>query len=678
MNSNLASWHGRRSAALIDFLIIGILGSVLYLISVQTEAHLIIDQWAEGRRFLGLKLNEFIVVFAFLGIAFSIFSLRRWNELNCEITEREKSEKKLLESEEKFRNLAEKSLTGIYLVQDGVFKYVNPLLAELFGYTVEELTDKMGPSDVVFPEDLPVVRENLRKRVSGEIKAIHYSFRVIRKDKEIIHVSVYGTRTQYRGSPAVIGTLLDITERRQKAEALRQSEERYRNLVDNARDIIFTLSTDGKFTSLNPVFEILTGWSGSAWLGKPFVPLLHPDEAPLVVESFQRALRGEIPPTLELRILSEQGEYLMFEITSTPFISDGKVISVLGIARDITGRKRIEENLVRQSCEIAIKNMELSTLYKISSAISQTINMQSLFKNILNTITEMDTLKVQRRAGIFIVEGEKLILTAHLGHPEEFLALHKNITIHDCLCGLAARTGEIIISKNCHTDCSHIIVYSDMAPHGHIIIPLKTADRTVGVLYLYLLPDAEVRESVITMLTTIGNQIGMAISNSVLFEETKRLSLLDPLTGLANRRCMNIEFERNLARARRFGNSFSIILLDIDNFKNFNDAYGHTKGDRLLADIGKILSNAVRGLDLVARFGGEEFLILLPETELAIACKVAERIRKSVEAKTSITLSLGVTSCSSGIYTIEDFIKRADDALYQAKQKGKNRVEVGV
>ncbi len=357
MGSNLASWCGRRLAALIDFIIIGILGSALYLISVQTEAHLIIAQWAEGRLFLGLKLNEFIVVFAFLGIAFSIFSLRRWNELHYEIAERKKSEKKLLESKEKFRNLAEQSLTGIYLLQDGVFKYVNPLLAELFGYTVEELTDKMGPSDVVFPEDFPVVRENLRKRVSGEIKSIHYSFRIIRKNKEIIYVDVYGARTTYNGQSAVIGTLLDITERKKAERALSESEERYRNLVDNARDIIFTLSTDGKFTSLNPVFEILTGWPSSEWIGNSFVPILHPDEVPLVMEMFQRALRGEIPPILELRILSEQGEYLMFEITSTPFISDGKVISVLGIARDITDRKRIEEHLVRQSCEIAIKKL---------------------------------------------------------------------------------------------------------------------------------------------------------------------------------------------------------------------------------------------------------------------------------------------------------------------------------
>jgi diguanylate cyclase (GGDEF)-like protein/PAS domain S-box-containing protein len=541
----------KRLAAIIDFLIIGILGSALYLIAAQTDAHFIIDQWAEGMRFLGLELNEVFVVFAFLGIAFSVFSLRRWNELNIE-----------------------------------------------------------------------------------------------------------------------------LARRLQVEEELQESEERYRNLVDNARDIIFTLSTDGKFISLNPVFEMLTGWSSSKWIGNSFVPLLHPDEVPLVMEMFQRALRGEMPPTLELRILSEQGEYLMFEITSTPFISDGKVISVLGIARDITGRKRIEEHIVRQSCDIAIKNMELLTLHKVSSAISHTIDRESLFKNILNTITELDILKVKRQAGIFIVEGDRLNLITHLGHPKAFLDMHKNMTVNDCLCGLAVRKGEIVISKNSHTDCHHTIKYPGMEPHGHIIIPLKIADKVLGVLYLYLLPDAELGASILTTLVTIGEQIGIAINNSMLYEETRELSLHDPLTGLANRRMMSIVFERSFARAKRFGSSFSIIMLDLDNFKTYNDTHGHTGGDRLIVEVAGILSEEVRALDLVARYGGEEFLILLPETDLTIACKVAERIRKSVEAKTAITLSLGVTSCCPGIMTMKDFITKADDALYHAKQKGKNRVEI--
>ena len=162
----------------------------------------------------------------------------------------------------------------------------------------------------------------------------------------------------------------------------------------------------------------------------------------------------------------------------------------------------------------------------------------------------------------------------------------------------------------------------------------------------------------------------------MLYEETRELSLRDPLTGLANRRMISIVFERSLARAKRFGSSFSIIMLDLDNFKNYNDTHGHTEGDMLLVKIAGILLEEVRDLDLVARYGGEEFLILLPDTDVTIACKVAERIRKAVETKTAGTLSLGVTSCYPGTMAMKDFIKKADDAMYHAKQKGKNRVEI--
>jgi len=469
----------------------------------------------------------------------------------------------------------------------------------------------------------------------------------------------------------------NIYKQKQIEKMLQGSEEKFRNLVENARDVIFALSPeDGTFTFLNPAVENVTGHLKSEWIGKSFAPLLHPDEAPLAMEMFQRALQGEIPPTLELRILSAQGEYLMFEVTSTPFSSDGKVISVLGIARDITGRKRIEEHIVRQSCEIAIKNMELLTLYKISSVISDNIDRESLLKNVLNTVTELDILKVKRQAGIFILEDDRLNLIAHLGHQKAFLDRHKNVTVNDCLCGLAVRRGEIVISKDCHADCDHTIQYPGMEPHGHIIIPLKTADRVIGVMYLYIPPDAEPKKSMLTTLMTIGGQIGTAINNVMLYEETRELSLHDPLTGLANRRMMGIVFERCLARAKRFGSSFSIIMLDLDNFKKYNDAHGHTEGDMMLIKIAGILSEEVRDLDLVARYGGEEFLILLPDTDITIACKVAERIRKAVETKTAITLSLGVTFCHTGILTMKDFIKMADDALYHAKQKGKNRVEV--
>jgi len=146
---------------------------------------------------------------------------RRIAELEKSETEHKQAEEALRESENKFRSLAEKSLVGIYLIQDGIFKYVNPKLAEIFGYRVEELIGKRGPRDLTLQEDWPVVEKALRRRISGKVKSIHYNFRGITKNKEIIHVEVYGSRTIYQGRPAVIGTLSDITERRRMEERIR-------------------------------------------------------------------------------------------------------------------------------------------------------------------------------------------------------------------------------------------------------------------------------------------------------------------------------------------------------------------------------------------------------------------------------------------------------------------------
>jgi PAS domain S-box-containing protein len=119
----------------------------------------------------------------------------------------------LRRSETIFRKITEKSIVGVYLIQDDKFRYVNPKMAEIVGYKFDELVNVRGPRHVVHPEDRPLVEENLRKRISGEVEAINYRFRGIKSSGEIIHIEVYGSRTDYQGRPAVIGTILDITER---------------------------------------------------------------------------------------------------------------------------------------------------------------------------------------------------------------------------------------------------------------------------------------------------------------------------------------------------------------------------------------------------------------------------------------------------------------------------------
>ena len=144
-----------------------------------------------------------------------------------------------------FRDLAEKSLAGIYLLQEGVIKYANPSFSEIFGYTVEEMTDKIGYRDTIFHEDWPLVEENIRKRISHEVQSLHYEFRGVRKSGEIINTEVYGSYTIYQGKPAVIGTMLDITKRK-RAEELDAYEKK---LLERKLLSSNNTSTGSKFTT---------------------------------------------------------------------------------------------------------------------------------------------------------------------------------------------------------------------------------------------------------------------------------------------------------------------------------------------------------------------------------------------------------------------------------------------
>lgn len=127
--------------------------------------------------------------------------------------------------------------------------------------------------------------------------------------------------------------------------ALKESKERYRRLIDSARDVIFTISMDGLITSLNPIFETITGWEQTAWVGKPFAAILHPDDIAEALQRVRLTMTGEILPPHEWRIHASNGEYLWAEITSTPEYADGQIVGLLGIARDITERKRLQSQL---------------------------------------------------------------------------------------------------------------------------------------------------------------------------------------------------------------------------------------------------------------------------------------------------------------------------------------------
>jgi diguanylate cyclase (GGDEF)-like protein len=186
------------------------------------------------------------------------------------------------------------------------------------------------------------------------------------------------------------------------------------------------------------------------------------------------------------------------------------------------------------------------------------------------------------------------------------------------------------------------------------------------------------------VLGAVASELAVASENSRLFKLSQHLAVTDELTGLANYRQLQQRLDAETARADRYGKHLSLLMVDADDFKRFNDTQGHIAGDHALADLGKLLSSAVRQVDLPARYGGEEFAVVLPETDAAGAYVAAENVREAVEShlfadeqgkhECQLTVSIGLATYPTHATDKESLLREADDALYRAKSGGKNRV----
>lgn len=219
-----------------------------------------------------------------------------------------------------------------------------------------------------------------------------------------------------------------------------------------------------------------------------------------------------------------------------------------------------------------------------------------------------------------------------------------------------------------------------------LVTPLYSQDRMVAVLALYRTdPRKHFVEEDVEMVNFLTEQCGVAIENVLLHEEAQRLSLTDGLTGTWNRRFMQMQFRQVLATATRFERPFSILMLDLDNFKQVNDTFGHQKGDEILVEFSTRVKIALREVDTFARYGGEEFICLLAETDVNGAITTAEKIREAIKGEpfgespdrqVSLTVSIGVASYPEHGETYASLVESADQAMYRAKQLGRDRIAV--
>jgi len=337
--------------------------------------------------------------------------------------------------------------------------------------------------------------------------------------------------------------------------------------------------------------------------------------------------------------------------------------------------------------ELSQNFVELMAVHEVAGAIGENMELETLLECALDAILDHDVFQLQAEGGVFLVNEEehRLDLACFRGTSDYIPRYETSIPLGYCLCGQAVQSGEIVISENCLTDERHH-QYEGIEAHGHINLPLAVGDKVLGVLFLYLPPGVKPQPSQIRMLTAIAGRLAMAIENAGLYEEVRFRSLHDPLTKLVNRASMQDALDGELDRAIRYRSYFSIAMMDLDDFKKINDTYGHQVGDAVLRSTAGVIIGALRGCDTVARFGGEEFLVLLPETDLIRCEATMGRLRQLIEANevvvdesgpVRVTVSIGIAAFDPDYPVgLPSLIGSADEALYRAKNQGKNRLVV--
>ncbi|TAN63484.1 diguanylate cyclase [bacterium] len=373
-------------------------------------------------------------------------------------------------------------------------------------------------------------------------------------------------------------------------------------------------------------------------------------------------------------------------------IKTGDEIETLGLKfNDMAHLLKEKINEVQKySAELAVANrkldqniLQLYTLYNISKTISVTFETDKLLTEISKEVEQ--SLKIHK-INIMLIDADRtgMYVAAGLGIPDELIKrkilFEENIYSRVTMTGIAE-----IINNPSENHLFKPITGVDDNVSSMIIAPFKGRGNVIGLLNAYKTDGALFDNAAFELLVAAANQIGMTLENARLFEETKTLAITDGMTSLYNHRYFIETLRSEFERAKRYKRALSLIMIDIDFFKKFNDAHGHQGGDEVLKGVARALKKRVRTSDIVARYGGEEFAIILPESNLQSAVTLAEGLRTEIEsirfpgAETQplgkITLSLGVASCIDGMTeNIDMLIKNADDALYRAKEEGRNRV----
>jgi len=437
--------------------------------------------------------------------------------------------------------------------------------------------------------------------------------------------------------------------------------------------------------------------------GNPLYSLRLSRQSP-IVEYLRREkkllTRESLTTVPEFRSLSEQeaGEIKLDEIELfMPLISRDQLIGILVLGEKQSGRYSLEDfNLLEDVTDrvavsmekeylreqLSEREKELSVINRSSAIISSSLDIQGVFGSFVEEIrkivdvswaavvligdNDLCFLAVSSEIGSAWKVGERVPIK---GTATEWVVTHKKTTVESDL----SHESQFVTAESHLKQGIRSIAY----------LPLIAKDKTIGSLIVASRHPNAYSKRHIMFLEHLASQIAMPIENSQLYAEVAEKARIDGLTGLLNRRSLDEVMASEINRHSRYGSVFSLIILDLDNFKAFNDNYGHLAGDNLLKEGGSSIRNSIRGADQAFRYGGDEFAVLLPNTSIDAANRVAERIRKQVASKVtagniSVTVSLGLASWPANGISANEVIEAADVALYHAKRSGGNQSQRAV
>jgi diguanylate cyclase (GGDEF)-like protein/PAS domain S-box-containing protein len=506
----------------------------------------------------------------------------------------------------------------------------------------------------------------------------HFETRMINKKKGIIEVDLaisvlYGQDGSVQGS---IGIIRDISESKKAEYALKESMELSRGMIETSSTAIYLLK-DGFFTFANHVMEDITGYSSAELNEVKRLDLINPGHREQAESNIQQVSAANAAAPMEFRIFRKDLETAWVSERLTKIVYQGKE-QILGNWMDITEWKVAEEISRYHS-----RQTEL--LLKISSTVGQTLNMKDIVENFLDSLDQM--LQDRPVAFFFLpAESDCLDLISHRGFSDEFVKRMSRIKLGKGFIGRVAITGLSLVLNPTYYDprFDPAILQRDNL-WSLCSVPVFARDQIKGVVCVGSRSQQQASDEETQLFELIASQIGIAIDKALLYEKTVEMAFTDGLTGLYNRRYLLEEMERELSRASRDQTPFSVISLDIDNLKVINDRHGHNHGDQLLKVFGDIIRRASRKMDIAARTGGDEFVILTAGCDQTQAAVLAQRIWREANATgieikgedMHISVSIGIAAYPAHGNSVEEVLGKADKAMYEAKKTGKNRIVNG-